>query len=299
MSTFIKLSLLAWVAFFGCIDEQSQNASKDDEVQKKEVVDEDVRTLNENHESKDSNTNPEYSIKEVLFDAVQKGDLEKVKSIFDGGFIQDINLRNPNDMQDEKTILMEAAAWGRIAVIEYLLGLNADVELKDLSGKTAFDWAKSINNILIMDLLSGRELSQEMMLEKLYEFCAVGGHADEIIFILSRGVNPDYARESDNITPLFEAARSGKLDSITALLDHGASVNFHRKGYTGLIGAITSKNPEIVEAVLNYGADPTIPFERGGRKASPREYAQNILRSQPDILEVILEQLDAALAKKS
>jgi ankyrin repeat protein len=135
------------------------------------------------------------------------------------------------------------------------------------------------------------------MLEKLYEFCAVGGQAEAIVFILSRDVNPDYARENDNISPLFEAARNGKIDSIKALLDNGASVNFHRKGHTGLIGAITSKNPEVVDVMLQYRADPKIPFERGARKATPRQYADATLKSQPDILAAVTALLDAALLK--
>lgn len=302
----MRMAIIALsVALTGCIDEQYQrNQGKDTGVQEvpAQAKDENVQSLNEKleeggrgesapEEAKQEvpvdSTNPELTIEQVLFEAVQKGNLDKVRTVFEEKFVEDPNLANEDDRENQKTLLMEAASWGRIAVVEYLLGLGADPALQDRNGKTAVDWAGS--NLIIKVLLSGQQLSMELMQATLMALCKESGHIDEILFILGRGVSPDFmVKEPTTSSPIFESARNGLYLNVETLLNNGADVNFHENGHTALIGAITSEKAELVKLVVDAGADQTIKY----RRKLPREYAVLILENKPEVLEPILALLD-------
>ncbi len=65
------------------------------------------------------------------------------------------------------------------------------------------------------------------------------------------------ARPADGETVLMTSARSGKLDAVKALLNHGADVNAKEayRGQTALMWAAAERHPEVVKLLLEHGAD--------------------------------------------
>jgi len=56
------------------------------------------------------------------------------------------------------------------------------------------------------------------------------------------------------------AARAGRADVVTALLEHGADVNAKEnvRGQTALMWAVSQRHPEVVRALLKQGADASV-----------------------------------------
>lgn len=85
---------------------------------------------------------------DALYREASAGNLEEVKSIVAGG--GNIHAKTK---QTNYTILMAAAGSGKIAVVQYLLGLGADPMVKDWWGQTALDKARSVGAKDIEQLL--------------------------------------------------------------------------------------------------------------------------------------------------
>lgn len=63
---------------------------------------------------------------------------------------------------------------------------------------------------------------------------------------------------------LIEAAASGNLPELQTLLRHGVSVNAHfQDGYTALMAAAQSRQPEVLRALIAAGADLELAEEHG------------------------------------
>ncbi|KAH9513494.1 hypothetical protein Btru_033189 [Bulinus truncatus] len=74
-----------------------------------------------------------------------------------------------------------------------------------------------------------------------------------------QGSEVNSVSEFDGKSALILATESGCVDTMEALLIHGADVNyskpFHKRGTTALMIAIKSGNTEAVDILLSYGAD--------------------------------------------
>jgi uncharacterized protein len=137
---------------------------------------------------------------------------------------------NPNArLLEGETPLMEAALRGNLATVKALLAGGADPNLQEQSGgQTALMWALSQRHTAIVDEL-------------------IRNKAD---------VN---LASKTGSTPLMFAAQ-GSLKSTRLLLAAGALPNTQHpdNGQTALIVASTMGNTDIVEALLENGADPNI-----------------------------------------
>ncbi|MCV6606818.1 MAG: ankyrin repeat domain-containing protein [Campylobacterales bacterium] len=76
------------------------------------------------------------------------GDLSKVEDLVESG--ADINVAYTNT---KTTPLIESVKNGHEDISEFLLGKNADKDLKDIKGLTAYDYAVKINNEDLIELL--------------------------------------------------------------------------------------------------------------------------------------------------
>ena len=64
---------------------------------------------------------------------------------------------DPNDQSYAGiTLLMNASKVGNLELVKYLLSINVDVTLKDVNGKTAYDYAIEKGHSDIVELLRGR-----------------------------------------------------------------------------------------------------------------------------------------------
>jgi len=103
-------------------------------------------------------------------------------------------------------------------------------------------------------------------------------------FLLDRGADPNQPGVNDD-TPLIVAARVGYLEAAEQLLLRKAKVDLaNRKGETPLIAAVQQRRREVVELLLEYGANPDKTDNVAGLSA--RDYAKRDSRSR-EILALI------------
>lgn len=77
--------------------------------------------------------------------------------------------------------------------------------------------------------------------------------------IIDSGIEFDIAIK-DSYTPLLYAAQKGKYESLQVLINAGADINFQctADGMTALHWACLNSDVEMVEVLLENGADPTL-----------------------------------------
>lgn len=105
-------------------------------------------------------------------------------------------------------------------------------------------------------------------------------------FLLNSGADPNLSGKAGD-SPLMAAARAGYFDGVGWLLGLGAKVDATNKsGETALILAVQQRQPMIVRALLNAGADPDRADHAAGYSA--RDYAARDGRAR-DIIKLIEE----------
>eukprot|EP00037_Helgoeca_nana_P009620 m.84202 g.84202 ORF g.84202 m.84202 type:complete len:805 (+) comp19696_c0_seq2:199-2613(+) len=128
------------------------------------------------------------------------------------------------------TPLCLAAATGSIESVRMLLDAEASVSLTDKRAFTALSHAAS------------------------------GGHTEIVALLLQQpGVNPDQLQVTSQGNPLILAARSGRMDVLTLLMDASGDVNIKvlPEGATPLWEAAAAGHADIVAALVGRGASVT------------------------------------------
>ncbi|CAC5420912.1 unnamed protein product [Mytilus coruscus] len=125
----------------------------------------------------------------------------------------DINIKN---YIVEANALLEAVYWDRLPVVKCLIQNGADIEERDVDGRTALYRAVTIEHKSIMKYLveergadvnaSLKKKNNESPLHK----AAFHGHTFAIEYLLSRGANPDLLT-ADGKTPCEVVKRSAKI----------------------------------------------------------------------------------------
>jgi len=113
-------------------------------------------------------------------------------------------------------------------IIEVLINLNIDVNIKDIDGNTP-----------------------------LYA-AAFLGHLEIVKFLVDRGADINI-KSNDDTSPLYAAAMNGHLEIVKFLVDRGADINIKKNYDTSPLYAAAYKGHlEIVEFLVNRGADINI-----------------------------------------
>jgi len=164
---------------------------------------------------------------EALFIAAAKGDQREIERLIQEGV--DVNGQKKNGWKTGWTALFYAAASGRdnSAVIELLLKHKANINAKDVNGRTA--------------LLAAMEPHDTRANIK----ALIDGGADVSV--------QDFGGD----TPLIEAAGLGDAVVVKMLLEKGANPDAKQnQGRTALMTAAALSHAEVVKALLDGGADP-------------------------------------------
>lgn len=91
----------------------------------------------------------------------------------------------------------------------------------------------------------------------------VAANAEITEMLLNAGAAPD-ARDKDGETPLFNAARTGRLDQIQLLVGANADVHVvNHKNETALLQAAQRGAVDVVDYLLDIGAKAILPGHRG------------------------------------
>ena len=187
-----------------------------------------------------------------LFDLVKDENLQEIQRL--------ISLENHSiDIQNENgtTLLMEASENGHFEIVKYLVSEGADVRLFDIEGTIPLIYAARNGYWDIFDYLFN--LTDRESKERSAFISAIDGELEILKALVERQVNVDTYRETG-------------VESI--------------KGFTALITVVQDADFfEIVETLLNAGADPNLPEEDTG--GTPLMYAAK--RGCLDITRLLLK----------
>ena len=163
-----------------------------------------------------------------LVAAAANQDREAVRVLIDAGV--DVDAARA----DGATALLWAAHWDDVEMVEGLLAAGADVDAADDHGVTALDRAAENASLAVVETL------------------------------LTAGADVDAAQQS-GLTPLMTAARTGNADVVRALVAGGADVNaaVAETRSTALMWAVSEPHPEVIEVLLDAGADPAASTAKG------------------------------------
>jgi ankyrin repeat protein len=160
-----------------------------------------------------------------LVDAVLLNDLDLVRKILEEG-------GDPNDGEDDYfgPVLMEAAIFGHIAMVDLLLDFGAHIEATDDLGQTSLWMAASEGHIeVVIRLLDRGANLQEAWPSRgcdrhpLLDETARRGRLEIIRHLIGRGADLHAASRYDDLTPLARAIREGDDEAASLLRQAGAN----------------------------------------------------------------------------
>ena len=188
------------------------------------------------------------------------------------------------DRKDGWTALMEAANRGHGEIAEVLLSRNADFRATTRDGTTALmRGAAGGHSSCIRVLLASGSPVDQMNSDgwTALFFASARGHISAMELLL--GHNADVNKKNhSNATPLMWAVR-GSPGAVKVLLAHGARVNeVSDKGGSALMAAVMTRLPDVVQILLDAGADARILDKHGTPLV---ELARSTF--QPKIIEMI------------
>jgi uncharacterized protein len=209
-----------------------------------------------------------------LMEAAERGNLETLRVLLSRG-------ANPNarEANGGQTALMWAISERHSAVTEELVRRGADVNARSDNGFTALMFAAQVGDtdsarVLIGAGAKANDVMPKTGLTPLIIAAAIG-RTKVAALLLDKGANPD-AVAADGFTAMHHAAKhKDAVEMVGALLRHGAKPNVRLsqkrptvlasgialQGATALAVAAEINNLDAVKALVDGGADPSIPTD--------------------------------------
>ena len=166
-----------------------------------------------------------------------------------------------------RTALMIAAGQGFLSIVELLVDNGADINALDVVNCTALMHAAKEGHVSVVAYLAEKGSDINAVDEELYSplhFAASRGHEAIVKYLLENGAEPNLL--SDQLwTPIMWAADNGELGNLKLLLSYDVELNHQslNEGWTALITASIQGHQDIVEALIDAGADITIQDKSG------------------------------------
>ena len=145
------------------------------------------------------------------------------------------------------------------AKIRALLKERVDVNAPQVDGTTALHWAAYKNEVATAELLLGAGANVKAATRygvTPLSLACTNGSAPMVDLLLKAGADPNASLPGGE-TPLMTAARTGSLAVVKTLLARGALVDGKddRRGQTALMWAAAEGHADIVQALIDGGAD--------------------------------------------
>jgi len=167
----------------------------------------------------------------------------------------------------------DAAKARDVAAMTFLLKQAADVNAPQPDGTTALHWAARWDDLATVDRLVGAgatvDAANRYGVTPLF-VAATNGNAAIIERLLQAGADPNTVSGTDATAgegepALLAAARTGSVDSVKALLAHGAKADATERWHqqTALMWAAVADAPGAVQALLAAGANVDAAAEGG------------------------------------
>jgi ankyrin repeat protein len=178
----------------------------------------------------------------------------------EGVMQQLIQLGHETNVKDSygRTPLSWAAQDGCDAVVRILLENRADPNSKDKDGLSPLSWAAISGHETVAELLLEKGAHSDMKHEDGRTpllWTAYRGHERLLQLLLENGADPD-SKDKNGLSPLSLAAFSGRKSVVHLLLKNGVdSDSKDVNGRTSLSQAASSGHKEIVQLLLEWGVD--------------------------------------------
>lgn len=166
----------------------------------------------------------------------------------------------PAQTASDDAALVVAAKGGDAARVAALLDAGADANAAEANGSSALLWASHYDHADIVRALldAGADASEPNTFgaSPIGEAAKIAD-AEILELLIDAGADPNWASREGQ-TPLMTVARTGRTDAAQVLLDAGAEVNAVEQwgGQSALMWATSQNNPDMVELLLDHGADP-------------------------------------------
>ena len=193
----------------------------------------------------------EVGVNTKLFQAVMFSDVAEVKSLLGSG-------ADANHQESNRPMLAWAAQNGSVELVEALLAGKADINAKDGIGHTALMRAADMDKANVAQKLieAKADLNATATNGNTALMMAVeSGYKDVVKTLVEGGADPNITTADGNSVALM-AAQGGYLELIPILGNAKADLNRSNLVYTPLSYAIEQGNKELVEVLLQAGADP-------------------------------------------
>ena len=166
-----------------------------------------------------------------------------------------LNARGP----EGSTPFMYAVLYTSVPTLARLLKMGADPNKRNDANATALMWAANYLEKTRLLLNHGADVNarSDDMRTPLMVAARRPGGAPIVKLLLDRGAktNPNYRPENES-SPLIEALTSGDPEIVNLLLDHGADAKM--AGETGLTMAIAAHCPSCVDRILQQVTDKSV-----------------------------------------
>jgi ankyrin repeat protein len=193
----------------------------------------------------------------ALHVAVKQGKAAVIDALLAAG--ADIEGRNNSGYTP---LAVAASSGGRIDILRRLIAAGAEVNAEMNSGSTALSLASARSSGVAVDILL--EAKADPDLDKPLLNAVRYGRTDIIKKLVEAGAKTDL-QDSDGHGLLHLAAQQGAEETAALLLEkgHGIDQRDRQHGYTPLHWAVYYNRMQMVEFLLERGADPHIKNNRG------------------------------------
>ncbi|KAL3629923.1 hypothetical protein CASFOL_026235 [Castilleja foliolosa] len=195
----------------------------------------------------------------ALHFAAREGQTEVCKYL-----VEDLKVDVNTKDEDGETPLTHAARLGHTDTAKYLVNCGADPSIPSDLGATALHHAAGIGDIDLLKFLLAKGINVDLQSDAGSPLIWAAGHAqpDSVKILLDHNANPN-AKTEDDITPLLSVVAAGSVACLDLLIKAGATVNITAAGATPLHIAADGGSPEIINCLLQAGADPNAIDEDG------------------------------------
>lgn len=201
------------------------------------------------------------STEQKLIEAVVNGNLEEVKHLISNGV--DINTRCSEFFDEERQVAFDgdtplhiAAHFGHLNIMEYLINKGADLSVRCNAGNTPLANTIIANQFKAFEFLIAKGADIESKNQKgdtALHMAFIYGRENMISALMEMDIK-DINKQNDNgQTVLYRMARDDKYEIVELLLQKGADPNIPNiNGYTPLLATIINgrKNEESLKLLL-------------------------------------------------